>query len=181
MDAMIRAQAVDLDDTVSAAADGDHVAFARIVATYHADMLRVCAFVTRDDGMAEDAVQAAWVIAWRKLRSLREPVRIRPWLVRIAVNEAKQLLRGQVRRTRSERIADISGMGTGGIDPATGIDSLDVLAALDRLDPADRALLAMRYVLGFDATDLGAAIGLSPSGTRARLARVLARLRKDLT
>jgi DNA-directed RNA polymerase specialized sigma24 family protein len=67
-----------------------------------------------------------------------------------------------------------------GVDPATGIDTLDLLAAMDRLEPEDRALIAMRYVLGFDATELAAAIGLSPPGTRARLARILGRLRKEL-
>ena len=66
------------------------------------------------------------------------------------------------------------------MDPATGIDSIDALAAMDRLDPEDRALLAMRYVAGFDATELSVAIGLSPSGTRTRLERLLARLRQEL-
>ena len=70
---------------------------------------------------------------------------------------------------------------TAGFDPATGVDSLDLLAAMDRLDPDDRALIAMRYVVGFDATELSVAIGLSPPGTRARLARILARLRQELS
>jgi len=66
------------------------------------------------------------------------------------------------------------------MDPATGIDSIDALAAMDRLDPEDRALLAMCCVAGFDATELSVAIGLSPSGTRTRLERLLARLRQEL-
>ena len=49
-----------------------------------------------------------------------------------------------------------------------------------RLEPDDRALLAMRYVAGFDATELAAATGISPSGTRSRLERLLRRLREDL-
>ena len=49
------------------------------------------------------------------------------------------------------------------------------------LDPEDRELLAMRYVAGFDATELSSVIGLSPPGTRARLSRLLARLRQDLS
>jgi DNA-directed RNA polymerase specialized sigma24 family protein len=66
------------------------------------------------------------------------------------------------------------------VDPATGIESLDLLAAMRRLAPEDRALIAMRYVIGFDATELASAIGLSPSGTRTRLERVLDRLRQEL-
>ncbi len=62
-----------------------------------------------------------------------------------------------------------------------GHDLLDLRAAMQRLDPDDRALLAMRYVAGFNATELSAALGISPSGTRNRLERLLARLREELT
>ena len=58
---------------------------------------------------------------------------------------------------------------------------MDLRAALDRLDPDDRALLAMRYVAGFDSNELALALGISPAGTRSRLKRLLDRLREDLT
>ena len=57
---------------------------------------------------------------------------------------------------------------------------MDLLAAMARLDPNDRALLAMRYVAGFDSNELSRATGISPSGTRNRLERLLARLREEL-
>ena len=179
MEAMTSTADPDLVGVVASAAAGDDLAFGRIVAAYHDNLCRVCGFVTRDDALAEDAVQAAWSIAWRKLPSLREPERLRPWLMRIALNEAKKLLKKGNLRARQEVRVDVSRM-PGGIDPATGIASIDVLAALDRLGPEDRALLALRYVLGFDATELATAIGLSPPGTRARLSRLLARLRQEL-
>ena len=77
-------------------------------------------------------------------------------------------MRKRGRRSEIEVIADPTHVA-GGVDPATGIDSIDLLAALDGLDPEDRTLVAMRYILGFDATELSNAIGLSPSGTRTRL------------
>jgi RNA polymerase sigma factor (sigma-70 family) len=180
MEAMTGTADHELTQVLASAAAGDDVAFARIVAAYHGEMHRVCAFVCRDQAMAEDAVQAAWLIAWRKLSSVREPARLRPWLVTVAVNEAKQLMRKRKRRSEIEVVADASGE-PGGIDPATGLDSMAVRDAMAQLDPDDRALLAMRYVAGFDSTELSAAIGLSPPGTRARLSRLLARLRQDLT
>ena len=80
--------------TVRLAAAGDTVAFARIVAAYHADMVRVAYVVAGgDQDLADDAVQAAWSIAWRKLGSLRDPERLKPWLVSVAANEARQLCR----------------------------------------------------------------------------------------
>ena len=41
---------------------------------------------------SQDAVQAAWPIVWRKLRTLRDPAKLRPWLVTVAANEARQIL-----------------------------------------------------------------------------------------
>ncbi len=69
----------------------------------------------------------------------------------------------------------------GGYDPGSASGSLDLRRALQGLDPDDRALLAMRYVAGFNSTELSAAIGLTPSGTRNRLERLLTRLRQELT
>ena len=165
---------------IAQAASGDEVAFARIVAEHHEDMRRVCAVICGDDVLAEDAVQAAWPIAWRKLGSVRNPERLRPWLVSVAVNEAKQLIRRHRRRAEVEGTAG-SLQRSSTNDPATDIDMLDLRAAMQRLDPDDRALLAMRYVAGFNATELSAALGISPSGTRNRLERLLARLREELT
>lgn len=169
----------ELHRTVASAASGDEVAFGAIVAEHNDHMRRVCRVITRDDGLAEDAVQAAWSIAWRKLSSLRDPVSLRPWLVSVAANEAKRLAKRRRRRLEVEVDVDASER-PGGIDPATGIDRVDLRRAMSRLEPEDRALLAMRYVAGFTSVELAAAIGLSPPGTRARLSRLLHRLRREL-
>jgi RNA polymerase sigma-70 factor, ECF subfamily len=169
----------DLIGVVGPAAAGDEIAFGRIVAAYHDEMCRGCTFIARDDALAEDAVQAAWSIAWRKLGSLREPERLRPWLMRVAVNETKKLLRTRGRRSCVEVLVDVSRL-SGGVDPATGVDALDVLTAMGSLDPSERTLLALRYGLGFDATELAGALGISPAGARQRLKRLLDRLRREL-
>lgn len=165
---------------LASAAEGDEFAFARIVDAHHDDMRRVCAFITRDQDLAEDAVQTAWSIAWRKLGSVHEPSKLRPWLMRVAVNEAKRALKKRGRRTEVESLVARFGAPSGR-DPATSIDALDLRDALKRLDPDDRALLAMRYVAGFNATELAGVIGITPSGTRNRLERLVDRLRQDLS
>lgn len=169
----------DLVAALKAATAGDEAAFARIASAHHEDMRRVCVVMTGDEQLAEDAVQSAWSIAWRRLGTLRQPDRLRPWLVSVAVNQAKDMLRSR-RRLPEAGLDSATSRVSGGMDPATGIESLDLLAAMERLDPGDRALIAMRYVIGFDATELASAVGLSPSGTRTRLERVLARLRQEL-
>ena len=170
-------EAIALDGVVAGARAGDEAAFTRLIAAYHADMLRVAFVITGDADVASDAAQLAWQTAWRKLGSLREPDRIRSWLVAIAANEARQLTRHQRRRGVVEIAALPEPLGT---DPAAGITRLDLVNALARLKPEDRELIAMRYVLGLDSFEIAAARRKSASGTRARIARVLAELRKEL-
>lgn len=164
---------------LASATAGDEIAFRRIIAEHHDDMRRIATYVTHDRALAEEAPQAAWLIAWRKMRSVRDEAHLRPWLVSVAANEAKRVLRKQRRRSRIETAPVTSG-APGGVDPATGVASLDLRAALDRLDPDDRALLAMRYVAGFDSNELALALEISPSGVRNRLVRLRARLRQEL-
>ena len=163
---------------VAAAVAGDEAAFARIVGTYHGDLVRVAYVVAGDGQLAEDAAQATWSIAWRKLGSLRDPERLRPWLVSVAANEARQLLRSRHRRQVAEIRARPPDDPAG--DPATVIDRLDLIDAFRYLKPEDRSLLAMRFVTGLDAAEIGAILGMSPSGVRGHLSRLLERLRKEL-
>ena len=165
---------------VSLAAGGDKAAFTEIVATHHADMLRVCLAVCGDATIADEAAQAAWTLAWRRLPSLRDRDRLRSWLLSIAANQARDAVRRARRRPVIElEIADaLTDAGAG--DPARRSGDIDLRNALAGLDPTDRALIALRYVAGLTSSELGRALGLSASGTRARLARILDRLRTEL-
>ena len=166
--------------TVQLAAAGDAVAFARIVAAHHADMTRVAYVVAGgDQDLAADAVQAAWAIAWRKLGSLRDPERLKPWLISVAANEARQACRRQRRRAVVE--IDVGVADPTGRDPAERAGALDLEHALRHLSADDRALLALRFEAGFDSSEIGALAGRPAATIRWRLARLLARLRKELS
>jgi RNA polymerase sigma-70 factor (ECF subfamily) len=163
---------------VERAAHGDETAFARLVAEFHADMMRVAYVTCGDPELAQDAVQAAWTIAWRKLGSVRDPERVKGWLVSVAANEARQLVRRRHRHPVVELKVDEVALRSD--DPGDLIERVDLVIALGHLKPEDRMLLALRYVGGMDSFELGEQLHMSPSGTRARLARLLTRLRRDL-
>jgi RNA polymerase sigma factor, sigma-70 family len=193
---------------VASAATGDEVAFARIVAAHHDDMARVSFVVCGDVELAQDAVQSAWPKVWAKLDTIRDPSRLRPWLVSVAANEAKQLARSRNRRWVREVAIDdgdgsrqasgsMSGSRSGAIstaavsrqaigntrsraDPADHAGELDLANALAGLDPDDRILIALRYAAGLTSDEIGRAIGMTGGGVRARLARLLNRLREEL-
>jgi RNA polymerase sigma factor (sigma-70 family) len=164
--------------TVAEAAAGDANALAHIVGAHHDDMARICYVICGDQDMAQDAVQAAWPIAWRKLGTLREPERLRPWLMAVAANEARQMLRRQRRHQVVE--IEVADVGSADGDPAANSALTDLAIAMRRLSADDRALLALRHVAGFDATEIGRELGMSASGVRSRLARLLERLRSEL-
>jgi RNA polymerase sigma-70 factor (ECF subfamily) len=160
------------------AASGDEVAFARLIDEYHEPMVRAAYVVVGDAELAREAAQNAWVIAWQRISSLREPQRVRSWLVAICANEARQL----IRRSKRREVIEISNAppGTGVSDPADSIEVVDLERSLARLKPDERGLLAMRYVVGLDSTDIATQLGMSASGVRSRLSRLVEHLRKDL-
>lgn len=137
------------DVLVHRAARGDVAAFARIVRLYHEDMTRVAFVVTGDLDSAAEATTAAWPAARDGLRNAaRHPVDLGPWLCSLAAAEAIFLTTLHVmgeapvmREAPAPVPAD---------DPAGGRIKL----ALARLDPADRALLALRHLAGFSPAQL---------------------------
>lgn len=164
---------------VRAAVSGDELAFATIIDRHRASMTRVAYLVCADADLAEESVQAAWPIVWQRLGSIREPDRLGAWLASIAVNEARQLVRRRRRRSVVEIAMAIHTSETAP-DPMHRVPDLDLAAALSGLSPEDRALLALRYVAGLNSFELGRALGMSASGLRRRLARLLAHLREEL-
>jgi len=159
---------------VQAAVAGDRAAFTELVATHHRDLVRLAMVVTGDAELAEDAAQAAWHHAWRKLRQLRDPARVRPWLLAIAANEARQALR------RRSRMVVMPSEMAGEPPDRDPIDALDLARAMAGLKPEDRILVGMRYVSGFSAPELARVLKMTPEGVRTRLKRILDRLRTEL-
>jgi RNA polymerase sigma factor (sigma-70 family) len=130
---------------------------------------------------APDAVQDAYLAAWRAWPTLRDPERFDAWFGRILVNTC----RNRRRRASHIRVVDISDQ-LGVADAASGADHaatdrrIDLVAALATLGTEDRTLLALRYVRDLPVDAVAGILGV-PSGTvKSRLHRALDRLRKTL-
>jgi RNA polymerase sigma-70 factor (ECF subfamily) len=158
-------------DSVARAADGDSAAFTELVAAYNHDLMRVSYVILGDRFLAEDAVQTAWTKAWQRLHSLRDPAKVRSWLVAIAANEARQIARRIPRAVTSTW----DGYGSDA-DP----EHIDLRHALSRLSVDDRRLVGLRYALELTSAEIGEVLGLSAGGVRSRLMRLIARLRTEL-
>jgi RNA polymerase sigma-70 factor (ECF subfamily) len=137
---VVIAEADTQGSIVELAIAGDEVAFARIVAVHHDDMARIAFFVCGDLDIAEEAEQAAWAVAYRRLKDLRDPNNLRPWLMSVAANEARQIARSQRRRTVRELAVAAP---TWPPDPDRAA-LMDLANAVARLDPMTSWLRSSR-------------------------------------
>jgi RNA polymerase sigma-70 factor (ECF subfamily) len=174
---------VQVAELVQAAATGDEAAFTELVSRHHQDMLRVAYVICRDPALAEDAAQAAWAIAWRRIGDVKDPTQIRGWLVAVAANEARRTMRSRRPSVREIPVGDVEleALPDYRADPlADTISRSDLRRVLVTLDPTDRALIALRYVAELSSDEIGRVLGMSSSGARGRLSRLLLRLRGEL-
>jgi RNA polymerase sigma-70 factor (ECF subfamily) len=160
------------EELVRRAADGDVEAFARIVRLHNEEMTRVALVIVGDPAAAAGATETAWFDAWTGLRRKRTPEALGAWLCALATAEATRLA---VRRdARGATTPELDGRPT---DPSAApaanlpVDD-DLVSTLARLDPEDRALLALRHVAGLSMSEVTQSIRRSRSPVEVRLARL---------
>jgi RNA polymerase sigma factor (sigma-70 family) len=148
--------------------------FERLVERYQPSLMRLAYGMAGDRTVAEDAVQACWQAAWHS-RGQIDRARMRGWLFTVTANQVRRTLRRRrLREVLHGRLRPPAARGE--VDPR----HLDLATALSGLDLRDRQLVALRYGLGLTSEEIGAQLGLSASGARVRLQRVLLRLREEL-
>jgi RNA polymerase sigma factor (sigma-70 family) len=131
--------------------------------------------MTGDRDLARDVVQAAWMAAWRHRSQLREPTKVRGWLLTITANEARATLR----KRRIQRWAGLF-QQPDKTELTSLDDRLDLIDALQRLPIRDRQLLTLRYALGETSAEIGRQCEMTESAVRVRIGRLLRRLREEL-
>jgi RNA polymerase sigma-70 factor (sigma-E family) len=138
------------------------------------DCLRVVLTVVGDRDLAQDLVAEAFTRAWRAWRTVRKHPAGRAWVVRTALNTHVSWWR---RRRREITVASYDDRAAA--SPHAALDS-SVVAALQRLPPRQREVIALRLLLDLDTATTAQTLGM-PSGTVAsHLSRGLATLRREL-
>jgi RNA polymerase sigma factor (sigma-70 family) len=128
-----------------------------------------CRRVCRERESAEDLLQDTLAHALLRLRQLRDPLALRPWLLAIA----RSL---HLRRLRRERFRNIRATQ----EPVTelGLDPLHV--ALRRLPATQRELLELYYIDGLSLGETAQVLRCKPNTLKQRLLRARAALRREL-
>lgn len=167
-------------DLVERAQRADREAFAVLV-HQDGDSLYAVAFrILRDTGLAEDALQNALVLAWRRLPKLRDPDRFEAWIHRILVNACYD----ESQRTHSWRTS----ITVLPIDLPGTLDSTSSIADRDELERAfrhltieQRAVFVLHHYLGLPLVEVAELLGIPAGTARSRLHYATAGLRTVLT
>ncbi|HET7800590.1 MAG TPA: RNA polymerase sigma factor [Humibacillus xanthopallidus] len=163
---------------------GDPAAYAVLV-RLHAPMAKRLAVLSGAGSDADDVVQEAFVKAYAALPRFREGAGFRPWLLRIVVNETRNLQRGRSRRVLRElRVATEEVVTHGTPDPAEHAVRTDrrsaLVDAVDSLPDSLREVVTCRYLLELSEAETAHALGVPAGTVKSRLHRALGSLREVL-
>ena len=170
----------ELNSLVARAQDGDLDAFGRLVQATQTMAFAVARSVLRDPSQAQDAVQEAYLTAFRRLGDLDEPAAFLSWLRRIAITAALN-----ARRARRVTLLQLDeAIGVPVLDEAetswTELQRQRLALALLRLSSEDRRLCDRRYHGQWSTARLAQDAGVDEAAMRKRLQRIRDRLRKEI-
>ena len=155
-------------DLVEAAQGGDREAFVDLIRVRSDRLYAIAHRILRDVDRAEDALQDALVIAWRDLRSLRDPDRLDAWLQRLLINVCIGQATRERRRTANLRVLPIDGPEAP--DELLTIADRDLLErGFRRLTPDQRAILVLHHFLGYAPSEIAETLGVPAGTARSRL------------
>ena len=167
-------------DLVIRSRNGDHEAFAQLVAASFDQLVRTARLILRDNECAADAVQDALLSAWLHIRAVRDPDRFDAWLRRLLVHACyREAKRARRRRVMEMEVTPLDTLTANDVPEETAIRD-QIERGFRRLTIEQRAVLVVHHYLRLP--DFDAAVVLDvPVGTfKSRLNRATAALRAVL-
>ncbi len=181
-------------EVANAIAAGDHDVFRTLIQRYNRRLYRISRSILRDDSEAEDALQNAYVLAYREISKFRGEATLSTWLTRIVINEALSYRRKQGR-------AQVIGLE--GADLDTAVDAAAgamgkaperpeqtffradvgrrIQAKIDELPVIFRTVFMLRAVEELSVTEAAVALDIPEATVRTRFFRARALLRDALS
>lgn len=159
--------------------DGEVELFGVLVERYRAEFARYATALVGDPDRAADAMQEAFIRAYRSLASCRDSRRVKGWFFRILTNQCHD------QRTRRRRQTSLDGHD----QPARDRADAQVLQAelreaieraLDRLTPEQREAFVLRHIDGKPYEEMAALLGTGVDALKMRVFRARDALRQQL-
>jgi RNA polymerase sigma factor (sigma-70 family) len=165
---------------IALARDGDEHAFGELVTRYQALAARVARFVAPGVDV-DDVVQEAFVKAWYAMPRFRPGAPFKPWICRIAANEAKNQIRS-ARRREALVLRETARGDERSVPPPEGQvlareEAEALVRAMNRLGSNDRLVLAYRWLLDLSEAEMADALAVPAGTVKSRLSRAMTKLR----
>lgn len=170
---------------------GDQMAFALLMRRYNRRLYRVARAIVGNDAEAEDALQEAYLKAYRGLRQFRGDSSLATWLSRLVVNECLGRMRRSTRRqnvipmTPSPADHEIEAVPSDEVgSPDAAADRAQMRAILERridaLPEAFRAVFVLRSVEELSVEETAESLGIAAETVRSRHFRAKSLLREAM-
>lgn len=175
----------ELKSLVTRALQGDHAAFGIIVDQHNTLMLHTALMIVGDRDIAEDVVQDALIQAWHHLADLRKAGALRPWLMRIVINQCISFKRRLARTTAFMRQA-LSDQETDLIAQAADDHKgrmerdWDLARTIEMLPMKQRVVIVLHYYNGMTLSEMAQALHISENTLKKRIQAALTNLRRML-
>jgi len=171
-------------DLISRAQKGDTVAYELLVQQHQDAVFRLAYLLLGDADEADDVAQETFIRAYRALYRFDATRPLRPWLLRITAN----LARNQ-HRAMNRYLAMLRRMVQADPDRFSQVANSDISVdetqalwqAVQQLNIRDREIIYLRYFLEFSEAETAQTLGVAPGTVKSRLHRALGRLRLVLT
>jgi len=153
---------------VTRAQRGDREAFAVLVHQVSDSLFAVAFRILRDTGLAEDALQNALVLAWRRLPHLRDVERFEAWIHRILVHACYDEVQRSRQWSANVRMLPVDGPTTP--DETAAVAARDELERAFRGIPVEqRAVFVLHHYVGLPLVEIAEILEIPAGTARSRL------------
>jgi RNA polymerase sigma-70 factor (ECF subfamily) len=171
-------------EAISRLKRGDSSGLEGLVMLYQGQALRVAYLTTRDYALAEDVVQASFLRAYERIDQFDSARPFGPWFLRSVINRAISAARslpGQSLDLQADDEMELPSPDPGLLEMLESAETKsEILSALDKLPPKERAAIVMRYYLDWDDAEVSQRLSVPPGTVRRRLHDARRRLRRLL-
>lgn len=180
---------MDLFEAVSRSRQADQEALHHLFTAYYSDVYRTAYLVTRSPQLAEEAAQEAFIRAFNRISTLKEPEKFPSWIRAIVGHCAIDILRREKNTFAHEDPASLADQSDSSLAlfpaPETAWEKAEqremVRTALAELEPMHRQVLVLRYYCDMEVSEIASALSCPVGTVKSRLHRGIKALQRHLT
>ncbi|MBR3767819.1 MAG: RNA polymerase sigma factor [Clostridia bacterium] len=166
----------EIKSLIKKAKHGDSRSFGLLYGEYAKELYRFALYTLKSTCDAEDAVQSAALIAYRKLKDLKKDESFKSWFFKILYNECRKIL-SQKNKLYEISYDDVSVFQEEAPDIS---EKSDLISLLDTLSEENKAIVILSVFEGYTSKEIAEILGMKPGTVRSTLSRTLNKLRNQL-